>query len=82
MIVIVIVLLVGVLCGAALAERLFHAGVTTASRRALEQLQSTLDGLEAAYSMQAARLAAQADYFERPAAGDDLGQVVQLPRRD
>jgi hypothetical protein len=81
-IVIVIVLLVGMLCGAALADRLFHAGVTTASRRALAQLQYTLDGLEAAYSMQAARLSAQADHFQRPAADDELGQVVQLPRRD
>jgi hypothetical protein len=92
MIVILLVLVVGMLCGAALADRVFQSGATSASRRALEQLEYTLDGLQTAYSMRAARLAAQGDPTGRFArrrdddlpgteAGDLDERVLHLPQR-
>jgi hypothetical protein len=86
MIVIVLVLVVGMLFGAVLADRVFQSGVTSASRRALEQLEGTLGGLETAYSMKAAWLAAQRDLGDRSGlAGDGAGdvdeRVLHLPQR-
>jgi hypothetical protein len=86
MIVIVLVLVVGMLFGAVLADRLFQSGATSASRRALERLEYTLDGLETAYSMKAARLEAQRDLALRPGlaangAGDIDERVLHLPQR-
>jgi hypothetical protein len=57
----VAVLLVGVACGAVLADRLYQAGAAKAGKRALERLEYTLDGLETAYLVQAARLACERD---------------------
>jgi hypothetical protein len=73
MIVIVLVLVVGMLFGAVLADRVFQSGATSASRRALERLESTLGGLETAYSMKAAWLAAQRELSGRNVAGRDMG---------
>ncbi|MEN3362051.1 MAG: hypothetical protein V7637_6033 [Mycobacteriales bacterium] len=86
MIVILLVLVVGMLCGAVLADRVFQSGATSASRRALERLEYTLDGLQTAYSMRAARLDAQRDMAGRdgPAAtgfGDLDERVLHLPQR-
>jgi hypothetical protein len=85
MIVIVLVLVVGMLFGAVLADRFFQAGATTASRRALEQLECTLDGLESAYAMKAALLEARrglAGTVWLPADRVDLDDmVVHLPQR-
>jgi hypothetical protein len=86
MIVIVLVLVVGMLFGAVLADRLFQSGATVASQRALDRLEYTLGGLETAYSMKAAWLAAQQELGDRSGlAGDgtgDLdGRVLHLPQR-
>ncbi|HVQ94353.1 MAG TPA: hypothetical protein VMU51_25165 [Mycobacteriales bacterium] len=86
MIVILLVLVVGMLCGAALADRFFHSGATSASRRALERLEYTLDGLQAAYTMRTARLAADRDLAGRDGlAGTESGdlddRILHLPQR-
>jgi hypothetical protein len=59
MITVLLALAVGLLLGALLAHRLFYAAATTTSRRALDQLQGTLDGLESAYSIKVATFEAQ-----------------------
>jgi hypothetical protein len=59
MITVLLALLVGLLIGALLAHRLFYAAATGTSRRALDQLQGTLDGLESAYSIKVATFEAQ-----------------------
>jgi hypothetical protein len=86
MIVIMLVLVVGMLFGAVLADRIFHAGATSASRRALAQLEYTLGGLETAYSMKAASLHARhglAARVEQPTSPTDefVEPRVHLPRQ-
>ena len=86
MIVILLVLVVGMIFGAVMADRVFQSGATSASRRALERLEYTLDGLESAYSMRAARLAGQRDLAARRGlAGTESGDldehVLHLPQR-
>jgi hypothetical protein len=83
-VVMVVVLLVGVLCGA-LADRLFHAGATRSGKRALERLEHTLDGLETAYLVQAARVSCEKD-LGQPRMGlagrYDTEWPVHLPQQD
>jgi hypothetical protein len=86
MIVIVLVLVVGMLFGGVLADRMFQSGASTASRRALDQLEYTLGGLETAYSMKAAWLTAQREVASQPGltgdgAGDLDERVLHLPQR-
>jgi hypothetical protein len=86
MIVILLVLVVGMLLGAVLTDRVFSSGATSASRRALERLEYTLDGLETAYSMKAARLEAQRGTASRPGlaatgTGDLDERFLHLPHR-
>ena len=51
--------LVGLLLGTLVAHRLFYAVATATSRRALDELQGTLDGLESVYSIKVATFEAQ-----------------------
>lgn len=82
MIVIVLVLLVGMLCGAALADRLCHAAVSRASRRALAQLECVRDGLQRAYAMDAALLETQRELAALAAPADGPPDLaVHLPPR-
>jgi uncharacterized membrane-anchored protein YhcB (DUF1043 family) len=78
-----LVLVVGVLVGALAAYRVFHAGTLSSSRRALRELQSTLDGLESAYSMKVATFEAQRDLAMlsglRP---EHVRGRIHLPRPD
>jgi hypothetical protein len=84
MLVILLVLGVGMVLGAVLADRLFHAGATSASRRALERLEYTLDGLETAYSLKAARLGAQHELADLSGllAQDFDDLLLHLPQRN
>jgi hypothetical protein len=79
------VLLVGMVCGAVLADRLYQSGATKAGNRALERLEHTLDGLETAYLVQAARLACEKDLGQPRMGGAgryDTDWPVHLPQPD
>ena len=83
MITVLLALAVGLLLGTLLAHRLFYAATTATSRRALDQLQGTLDGLESVYSIKVATFEAQRELAvlatlpgERPELSD-----LHLPRR-
>jgi hypothetical protein len=81
----VAVLLVGIGCGAVLADRLYQAGAAKAAKRALERLEYTLDGLETAYLVQAARLACEKDLGQPRFGGSgryDAQWPVHLPQQD
>jgi hypothetical protein len=83
MITLLLALVVGLLLGALLAHRLFYAAATATSRRALDQLQGTLDGLESAYSMKVATFEAQCELTTLSAlSGRDHQHLltVHLPR--
>ena len=82
-IVMLLALVVGVLAGALATYRVFHAGTLSSSRRALRELQSTLDGLESSYSMKVATFEAQRDLAMlsglRP---EHVRGRIHLPRPD
>lgn len=59
--VVVLALLAGLLIGATLARHVVHRQITGESRRAIRQLQATLDALESVHGMTLATLQAQQD---------------------
>jgi hypothetical protein len=59
MITVMLALVVGLLVGGLAAHRLFYATATATSRRALDELQGTLNGLESVYAIQVATFEAQ-----------------------
>jgi hypothetical protein len=82
MITVLAAMLLGVLLGALLAYRVFYAAATATSRRALQQLQGTLDGLESAYSIKVATFEAQRELAVLSALSGDRGALtVHLPPR-
>jgi hypothetical protein len=85
MIAVLLALVLGLLLGGLLAHRLFYAAATATSRRALDQLQGTLDGLESAYSIKVATFEAQRELTTLTTlAGRDHPHrlTVHLPRRE
>ncbi len=59
MILVIVALLLGVVVGVVVAYRAFVSATAASSRRALAQLQDTLDGLESAYRIEVATLDAR-----------------------
>ena len=71
---VVFALALGLVAGGILSHRLFSLALTVSSRRAVEQLRATLDGLEAAHAMRRAMLEHETEIARRfpvPEAGQD-----------
>ena len=83
MIPVVLALVVGLLAGALLAYRFYDAAAVACSRRALQQLQGTLDGLETLYSIKVASYEAHRELstISTLSADHPTPGVVHLPSR-